>query len=327
MGPHVVAGLLGRGHDITLLNRGRSSANLPDGVNQIVGDRDNIGKYAEAIKQVGPDVVVDMILLNQRQTVELLDIISGLTDRLVVISSGDVYRRYNLLRGTESGPVEDFPLDEAAALREKRYPYRDYASGPDDRLYDYDKILVEQQVMNHPGIKAAVLRMPFIYGPMDYQHRLFEYLKRMDDNRPAIILGNNQARARMTRGYVANCSEAIIAAVCNPRATGQIFNVGDKKTLTEREWVSKIAEATGWKGKIISVSDQILPRHLHQDLFWEYPLNMDTSRIREELDFTEKVTLEDSIKDTVDWERDNPPEKFDPEGFDYEAEDKLLYES
>ena len=36
-----------------------------------------------------------------------------------------------------------------------------------------------------------------VYGPGDYQHRLFEYLKRMDDQRPAIIL--DEIAAQMSK--------------------------------------------------------------------------------------------------------------------------------
>ena len=52
----------------------------------------------------------------------------------------------------------------------------------------YDKILVEQTVRGEPELATTIVRLPQFYGPGDYSHRTFEYLKRMDDGRPVILL-------------------------------------------------------------------------------------------------------------------------------------------
>ncbi len=66
--------------------------------------------------------------------------------------------------------------------------------------------------MSDPDIEGTVLRLPFVYGPGDYQHRIFEYLKRMDDKRPAILLDQKRARWRWTWGYVKDVAAAIACA-------------------------------------------------------------------------------------------------------------------
>ena len=43
---------------------------------------------------------------------------------------------------------------------------------------DYDKNLVELAVMNTPSLPGTILRLPAVYGPRDYQHRMFSFLKR-----------------------------------------------------------------------------------------------------------------------------------------------------
>ncbi|HCJ33637.1 MAG TPA: NAD-dependent dehydratase, partial [Ktedonobacter sp.] len=53
--------------------------------------------------------------------------------------------------------------------------------------------------MSDPMLPGTILRLPMMYGPRDKQHRLFEYLKRMDDQRLAIILGEAYARWRWPR--------------------------------------------------------------------------------------------------------------------------------
>lgn len=324
MGPDVVSGLVEKGHNVTVLHRGQTIAKSPAGVNQITGDRDNIEKYKSAIMKCNPDVVIDMILLNEQQADELLNVISGIARKLVVVSSGDVYHRYDLLRGVETGPAEHHPLKEDAPLREKLYPYRDMASGPEDYFYSYDKILVERKIMASPDVDATVVRLPFVYGPRDYQHRLFEYIKRMDDNRPAIMLEESQAACRMTRGFRTNCAEAIITVSCDNRSVGRIYNVGEEVAHTEEEWVSKIAEVTGWKGKVVIIPKPEMPEHLKSDLNWDYHINVDTSRIRKELGYKDLIPLDEALSQTIAWERENSPSNMDKSQFDYQAEDKVL---
>jgi nucleoside-diphosphate-sugar epimerase len=42
--------------------------------------------------------------------------------------------------------------------------------------------------MNQNEFPVTILRLPALYGPGDKRHRLFPYLKRMDDVRPAILV-------------------------------------------------------------------------------------------------------------------------------------------
>ncbi|MFM9735660.1 NAD-dependent epimerase/dehydratase family protein, partial [Streptomyces niveiscabiei] len=90
---------------------------------------------------------------------------------------------------------------------------------------------------------GTVLRLPMVYGPGDRQHRLWSYLKRMDDRRPAILMGATQARWRTTRGYVENVAAAIALAVTDDRAAGRIYNVAELDAPEEAEWAQQIAVA------------------------------------------------------------------------------------
>ncbi|HLV78952.1 MAG TPA: hypothetical protein VKT32_01685, partial [Chthonomonadaceae bacterium] len=53
-------------------------------------------------------------------------------------------------------------------------------------------------------------------------------------------------------------------------------------------------------------------------------LELDTARIREELGYTEPTSQEEAMRQSIAWERRNPPQKIDPAGFDYAAEDAAL---
>jgi len=52
----------------------------------------------------------------------VVNAIRGVAERLVTVSSMDVYRAYGRIHGTEPGPLEPLPLGEEARLREHLYP-------------------------------------------------------------------------------------------------------------------------------------------------------------------------------------------------------------
>ena len=85
---------------------------------------------------------------------------------------------------------------------------------------DYNKTAIELAVMNDPNLPATILRLPATHGPGDDKHRLFPYIKRMDDGRPAILLDEAYASWRWSRGYVEDVAHAIVLAVTDERAAG-----------------------------------------------------------------------------------------------------------
>jgi nucleoside-diphosphate-sugar epimerase len=190
-----------------------------------------------------------------------------------------------------------------------------------DHADDYDKILVEQVVLGQSDPSATVLRLPAVYGPGDTRYRLRPYVQRMADGRPAILMANDEARWRWTRGYVEDVAAAIALAIANRQAAGRIYNVGDHATPTEWEWIARIGMAAGWDGRVVTVPSEELPEHLRQPLDWRYDLHTSTARIRKELGYAEPVSPRDAWERTLVWERSHLHEADRP---DYAAEDAVL---
>jgi nucleoside-diphosphate-sugar epimerase len=318
IGPPLVRQLHRAGHQVAVFHRGQTqAADLPPSVERLRGDRHHLGDHAVAFRRFAPQVVVDMIAFTEADARGLVETFRGLAERAVVLSSGDVYRAYGRLLGTEPGPPEPVPLGEDAPLRQQLFPYRAGASGPDDLGYHYDKILVERVLLGEPGLPATVLRLPMVHGTGDPQHRVHGYVKRMDDGRRAIPLDERMAPWRCTRGYVEDVAAAIALAVVDGRAVGKVYNVGEAAALSEADWVRTIGRAVGWLGEVVVVPRGRLsvPGDMSQDLV------TDTSRIRSELGYTEMTLAEEALRRTVEWERRHPP---DGVGLDYEAEDRAL---
>lgn len=324
IGPPAVRRLVELGHEVTVFHRGQSQAALPASVAHLYGDRQHLVDYAAEFQRLAPAVVLDMRALGEADGKLLVELFSGVAQRLVVISSCDVYRAYDRFRGADPGPPDPAPLTEDSPLRDHLYPYRDQATGPGDFRYHYDKILLERAVMNAPALPATVLRLPMVYGPGDYQHRLFPYLKRMDDGRPAILLGEEYAHWRGLRGYVEDMGAAIALCVANEAASGRIYHVADTPSVTEAEWVRRIAMAATWPGKIVTRPEAELPPHLRSEYDFAQEWSIDSTRIRRELGYRETTPPAVAIQLTVAWERANPPQQVDRAQFDYPAEDAAL---
>ncbi len=316
IGPRVVHRLAAAGHEIAVFHRGRTNAELPPSVQRIRGDRHRLAEHVEEFRCFRPDVVVDMIAMTEQDARSLVATFRGIAGRLVVLSSGDVYRAYGVFTGLEPGPPELVPVREDAPLRKVLYPYRSAATPGDDK-YDYEKILVERVVIGEVSLPATVLRLPMVYGPGDEQHRLAPYLRRMADGRPAILLNEGMAHWRCLRGYVEDVAVAVALAVQHP-AAGRVYNVAEPNAFTEAEWVAKIAAVVGWNGRVIAVPEAKMPIgfNTRQDLV------VDTTRIRTELGFQEIVAADDALRATIRWERDHLAEQ----PVDYQAEDALLAE-
>jgi nucleoside-diphosphate-sugar epimerase len=297
IGSHVVRLLAEKGHNVAIVHRGTKSPVIP-GVRHIHGNRDALVDLQQEFVRFKPDVALDVILHTERNAQELVTTFRGVATRVVILSSEDVYRNYDGLRGRSSAPPDRMPLREDAPLRERLFPHRGHAQ-PHEWAHDYEKILVERVVLADPELPGTVLRLPAVYGPGDRQRRVGQYLDRMS-NESRISLTTEQSVWRWTRGYVENVAHAIALAVADNRSAGRVYNVGEP-ALTERQWIEAIGKASGWAGEVV-VGEGGVAETPGESLDYRYELMVDTSRIREELGYSEPVSLEEALRRTVAWE-------------------------
>jgi nucleoside-diphosphate-sugar epimerase len=318
-GPFLVRDLLRAGHRVTLFHRGNHPHNVPDGVGQILApreageraDRFHLRVFASEFRRVRPDVVVHMMAFVREDAAAFVSVFKGLAGRAVVASSSDVYRPMGIINRTEPGPPIPVPIDEDGPLRQR----------PSIHGSRSEKKDVEQVVLGEPTLPACVLRFPAIYGPGSYRRQ--DWIKRMLDNRPAIILGKGWSTFRWSHGYSEDVGAATALAVMNECSAGRIYNVGELRVPTQRERLAHFARVTGWTGRIVEVDDERLPGgdglpYPGQDWL------LDTTRIRRELGFAEVSDYERGIRETMEWQRAHPNPALDAKDFDYAAEDRVL---
>ncbi|HYK41911.1 MAG TPA: NAD-dependent epimerase/dehydratase family protein [Thermoanaerobaculia bacterium] len=303
LGTRVVTRLSQLGHEVAVYHRGVTEPALPFGVRHVHSPDAAlpVRSFPEELTGIAWDVVLATSPIGARDAGALMSAFRGVARRVVALSSGDVYRAYEVLRAADERPIEPMPLTEDAPLRETYLPYRN-APGLPPHLFEYEKIFVEREVMSDPDLPGTVLRLPAIYGPGDAQHRLRPFWRRIERGMP-VVLGREQAAFRWTHGYVEDVAEAVVLAVCRERAKGRVYNVGEADAPTTAQRIDAFGRALGWKGSVVAVDESSLPAHLaaspgafRQDLIY------DTSRIRGELDWKEAVPADEAFRRTAAWE-------------------------
>ena len=301
-GPFLVRRLIEAGHHVTLFHRGNHPRNVPAGVDQILAprepgpadDRFHLAAFAAEFRRFSPDVAIHMMAFTREDAEAFVSVFRGVAGRVVVPSSSDVYRVMGIINRTEPGPPVPVPIDEDGPLRER----------PSIHGARSEKQWVERVVLSDPSLPACVLRFPAVYGPGSF--RRWEWVKRMIDDRPAIILGEGEATFRFSHGYAEDVGTATALAATDERSAGRVYNVGERDVPTERQRLEQFARVAGWGGRIVEIPDEQvpggdgLPYHAQDWL-------LDTTRIRRELGFAEVSDYERGIRDTIEWQRSNPP--------------------
>jgi nucleoside-diphosphate-sugar epimerase len=302
IGSSVVLGLNARGHDVAVFSRGERECELPRSVTHIRGDRDRLGDSREAIREFEPDAVVDFILFTEAQAQGLVDVMAPLVERIVGISSCDVYRNYDGVRGRSRHVPDPVPLAESAPLRENYFPYRQDAEIKFEYADDYEKILVEEVLNRAQDVFTTVLRLPAVYGPGDRQHRFGRYIRQMKSGADEVRFPADKAEWRFTHGFVENVAAAIAEATAHPAASDRTFNVGESVTPTFEERLEQLAVVAEWDGEIVPTPSEELPEDQREPGDWDYDLAIDTSRFADELDFKAPVDRRTALRRTVEWD-------------------------
>ena len=319
IGQRIVHELLARGDDVTVVHRGVTE---PDGVpapgerpaaSHLHFDRANFADSAGQVRALRPDAVIDTVAMTRADAAAVLPHLPDVP--LVLLSSMDVYRAYELLLADQSGAA--VPITEEGEVRRGRYPLRDYGDG----YADYDKLDVEPGYLARGG---AVLRLGAIYGERDPQRREEFILRRVRAGRPRIPIG--AGTWLWTRGYVGDVASAVRAVLDNPVATaGEIFNVGDLTTSTMRDYAAAILAASGQTAsgqtaELVTVPDSVVPPDLAITKSTAQHLLCDSGKLSRTVGW-KPADGGDSMARSVKWHLANPPEAADA---DFSADDRAL---
>jgi nucleoside-diphosphate-sugar epimerase len=276
IGAYIVRQIASHEHGVAVYHRGLTLAVLPDHVEHITDSRSvmPIRRFPTEVFEFKPDVVILTMAMGAVDAHAAVNAFAGRTGRIVLLSSGDVYRAYGRLTGIEAGPIQKGSLTEDAPLRSVLFPYRHKASSPEALEYWYEKILAERAVLNAPDLPGTVLRLPKVYGPGGNEDLATVYRYR------------HQPNWRWTHGFVENVAVAVELAAIHPAADARIYNVGEAYTPTVAERLRGLPPST-------------IEPDLSSQFDFAQDIAYDTSRIRVELGYCEIVSERESLLRTL----------------------------
>lgn len=171
-GPYQVRYALGRGHKITVFNRGKTHpGELPEGVEQLIGDRN--GKL-DALKNRQWDMVIDNPTSVPVWVRDAAQILKGSVDRYVFISTISVYADTSKPDTDEGAPLAKYNGPDA--MKESR----DSIIASKYALYGPLKALSEQEAEKWFPKKTLIIRPGLIVGPGDETDRFSYWPVRID---------------------------------------------------------------------------------------------------------------------------------------------------
>ncbi len=290
-------------HALAIVARHPLKTEALPSVEQIICPFEKAEIWRERLKQFKPDIVVDLIAGDSQHMHTLLKHLDGVTERLVVISSCDVYRAFDRFLNRELGEIQEHPIKESSPLRQTRYLYQNAPFPiPSWTNKFYEKIEVERLALEASHIKATIVRLPMMYGPGDIQHRFLPFLQQMWDRCPAIAIDETFASWKGCWGYIDNAVDAICLAAEQKQASGQIFHVAQKKMPTILEILQLLRQESGWQGKIIITQEAAPLPSLSRLYCTKQSLDLDLTFIEQQLGYQEQITFLDSLKTTLPWE-------------------------
>ena len=315
-GMPIVAGLIQRGHRVTILHRGlHERPETPAAVEHLHADPYDEASLAAALEGTTWDVVVAMYGRLRR----IAALTAGTCGHFVSVGGVPAYRGW-------TDPWQFEPAGLPVPVREDG----DLVTDSEIDSKGYRIVRTEEAVFAaHPG--AAHFRYPYLYGPHQPVPREWLVVRRILDGRTRMIIPDDGLTLHH-HAYTENCAAALLLAITDPeRSGGTIFNMGDEEVLTIRQMIELCAEGLGAELDLVSMPyDLALPARplLAQPLPTHRVL--DLSALHHQLGHRDVVPAREATRRTARWLAANRPvpggteEMVLTDPFDYPNEDLLM---
>ena len=244
VGKHTVDALLARGHEVAVLNRGKTPTDLPDEVERLVADRTDIEQLSAALGGRDWDAVFDVsgfvMAAGGSDIAGLLDLVDGHVGHYVYVSS---IMAYDQSLGGLFPWTEDMPTNP---------------EGPTS--YGGFKAIAENEMLARhaaSGFPATIVRPAAIYGPDNniFDMELPMFL-RLLEHRPIIVPHGGLVVG--SYGHVDDLCAAMVDMVGNAAATGQVFNISRDHVSVNR-YIAVLADVVGERPDVVHLPDELLP--------------------------------------------------------------------
>ena len=258
-----------KGDEVYVLNR--NTKKQSEGVKLVEADRHQLG---DVLRDYSFDVIIDTAY-NAGDVEALLNAVGDYKE-YILISSSAVYPEY-----------EPQPFTEETTVGENKYW----------GLYGTNKIKAEEVLMSKVP-NAYILRPPYLYGPMNNVYReAFAFDCALNNRRFYLPKDGNM---KMQFLYIEDLCK-IIDAIFDKKPDIHIFNVGNKETVSIKEWVKMCYEVVGKDVDFVNVYEDIEQRNYFS--FHDYEYYLDVSKQSELIKTT--TDMEEGLKRAYEWYVEN----------------------
>lgn len=254
-----------KGYEVYVLNRGTKEQSK--GVKLIQADRYSLG---EKLRDYYFDVIIDTAY-NSEEVRMLLEAISIYKD-YILISSSAVYPEY-----------ASQPFKEDTILAVNKYWGK----------YGTDKIKAETALLEK-NPNAYILRPPYLYGQMNNVYRESFVFDCALDNRKFYLPKDGEMQLQF---FHINDLCRFIDILLKKRPQQHIFNVGNKETISIREWVKLCYHILEKDVEFINVYEDIEQRNYFS--FYDYEYCLDVSKQYELM--PEIKPLKEGLRESFNW--------------------------
>ena len=297
----------------------RSSAQLPDGaevvaVGNIDGDTGwmnalrgvdaviHLAARVHVMKDTAVDPLAEFIRVNLYGTSNLAQQAARAgVRRLVYVSSVKV-------NGERTAPISPLSPNPSPIEGEgKNVFFESDEPNPHDP-YAISKWRAEQDLLRiaqESGLEIVIVRPPLVYGP-GVKGNFISLMAAIDKGVPLPLAGANNLRSLV---YVENLVDALIVCATHPGAAGKIYLVSDGEDISTPDLLRRLGTALGrparlfhctpallkLAGQLTGKSDQV-ERLLSS-------LQVDSGKIRRDLNWAPPYSLQQGLQVTAEWYR------------------------
>jgi nucleoside-diphosphate-sugar epimerase len=237
---------VGRGDDLTLLNRGRSTTRPPiEGARQLLGDADDAASIAAAVGDQTFDVVANFRAFSPEQVAADIEFFEGRCGQYVFISSASAYQK----------PVMTLPITESTPLRNPYWRYsRDKIAGEDLLVAAYRERGFPATIVPPSHTYDATI-VPILGG--------WTAIDRMRRGLPVVVHGDGTSLWTLT--HTTDFAVAFTGLLGNDRAIGEVYHTSSHEVLTWNHISALLARAAGVELRTVHVASEAIAREMPEE--------------------------------------------------------------
>jgi len=243
VGRRMVDLLIREGHQTTVLNRGKTTGDLPPGVERLVGDRTSTESMRAALDGTNWDAVIDVsgfvMAAGGGEFEELLALLDGRVGAYVFVSSIMAYEPTGVMPWTESNPQTGDPITTYGGFKAHA-----------------ERAILERFAST--GFPGSIARPAAIYGPENNIHDM-ETAMFLRLRRGLPVLLPHEGLVTTSYGHVDDLCRNLLEMAELPAVRGEIVNITGVG-CSARAFTETLAQIVGVEPDIV-----VLPTDFTQE--------------------------------------------------------------